>query len=154
MSHVRIRPATREDLTAILALEQQCAEAPHWGRDLWHDVLQSTGTGSRCALIAEAEGALAGFVVVQLVIDQAEIESLAVDALYRRQGLGTALCRSAAMWAAEQGARSMLLEVRSSNQGARALYERAEYMEIGYRARYYSDPVEDAILMELRLQGE
>jgi ribosomal-protein-alanine N-acetyltransferase len=140
MSHVRIRPATREDLTAILALEQQCAEAPHWGRDLWHDVLQSTGTGSRCALIAEAEGALAGFVVVQLVIDQAEIESLAVDALYRRQGLGTALCRSAAMWAAEQG--------------ARALYERAEYMEIGYRARYYSDPVEDAILMELRLQGE
>jgi ribosomal-protein-alanine N-acetyltransferase len=151
MVQFRIRPATSEDLVAILALEQQCAEVPHWGGFLWHDVLRSCGAGVRCVLIAEAGAALAGFMVLQLVVDQAEIESLAVDARFRRKGLGSGLCRSAAIWAADRGAHSMLLEVRSSNHAARAFYAQAGYVENGCRSRYYINPTEDAVLMQLLL---
>jgi ribosomal-protein-alanine N-acetyltransferase len=42
---------------------------------------------------------------------------------------------------------SVTLEVRRSNLGAQALYEKYRFLKVGVRRRYYSDNHEDAIIM-------
>jgi ribosomal-protein-alanine N-acetyltransferase len=47
------------------------------------------------------------------------------------------------------GAKAIFLEVRESNQAARALYEKWAFLESGRRRRYYQEPDEDAILYRI-----
>jgi ribosomal-protein-alanine N-acetyltransferase len=54
-------------------------------------------------------------------------------------------------WARELGATTIELEVRESNAAARGLYRRMEFVEQGRRAKYYSKPPEDAVLMAAKL---
>jgi ribosomal-protein-alanine N-acetyltransferase len=54
-------------------------------------------------------------------------------------------------WASREGLQRVLLDVRRSNDAALALYLGAGFVQAGERRRYYSDPVEDALLLERRL---
>jgi ribosomal-protein-alanine N-acetyltransferase len=45
----------------------------------------------------------------------------------------------------------VLLEVRASNSAALAFYRALGFAIAGRRPLYYADPIEDAVLMELRL---
>jgi len=56
--------------------------------------------------------------------------------------------------AANEGARRVLLEVRESNQVARAFYDRWGFKASGRRRRYYRDPVEDAILLQFMCNND
>jgi len=49
----------------------------------------------------------------------------------------------------QSGTKSIFLEVRKSNQAARAFYEKWGFIQTGYRSRYYRDPLEDAVLYKL-----
>jgi ribosomal-protein-alanine N-acetyltransferase len=96
-------------------------------------------------------GRIAGFLVASLLPPQAELELIAVALDFQRQGLARQLF---AALASELGAAlvtEVLLEVRASNHPALGLYRRLRFVETGRRTRYYRDPVEDAVLMRLRL---
>jgi ribosomal-protein-alanine N-acetyltransferase len=80
--------------------------------------------------------------------EAAEIESLAVRPGARRQGIGRSLCEASMRWAAERGASRALLEVRVSNDAARALYESLGFREVAVRRGYYREPDEDGLTME------
>ena len=144
-----VRPASPADLEAILALEQACAEAPHWGRNVWLAALtQQSGTvPARRVLLAERQDGLSGFAVGTCSGDLAELESIAVSENARRQGIGNALCLGVMEWSRGSGARTIELEVRASSVGALALYRSLGFVEQGRRARYYHSPTEDAVLM-------
>ncbi|MES4786770.1 MAG: hypothetical protein C4294_14145 [Nitrospiraceae bacterium] len=63
--------------------------------------------------------------------------------------MGRELLRCALVFGLEQGANRALLEARASNDAARSLYERMGFRRVAVRRKYYSNPVEDAVLMEM-----
>src|SRR5918999_3831241 len=90
---------------------------------------------------------VAGFCAFWLVFDEIHINNLAVRPGLRGRGIGTALLHHVLAEAATLGARRATLEVRASNQGARRLYERLGFYVAGTRKNYYSNPVEDALIL-------
>jgi ribosomal-protein-alanine N-acetyltransferase len=66
---------------------------------------------------------------------------------YRSRGLGTVLLQHVLAEGMRLGARRATLEVRTSNTGARRLYERLGFHVAGSRRNYYSHPVEDALIL-------
>jgi ribosomal-protein-alanine N-acetyltransferase len=83
--------------------------------------------------------AVGGMLLARVAGDEAEILTLAVAPPLRRGGLGAALVATAMRRAAARGAAAMYLEVASGNSPARALYDRAGFVRVGRRARYYAD---------------
>jgi ribosomal-protein-alanine N-acetyltransferase len=90
---------------------------------------------------------VAAFCAFWLVLDQAHINNLAVRPELRRQRLGAQLLEAVMREAQELGAASLTLEVRESNTAARRLYERAAFQVQGVRKSYYTNPVEDALVL-------
>ena len=66
---------------------------------------------------------------------------------YRRMGLARRLMRIAEEHTADRGGESVTLEVRESNREALSLYEGMGFTRVGSRRRYYSEPIEDAVLL-------
>jgi [ribosomal protein S18]-alanine N-acetyltransferase len=142
-----IRPATPADIPAMLALEQQAHTAAHW-REREYQALFTPDAPQRIALIAEAgPGEIRGFAIARCGTGEWEIENIVVSPQHRRRGIGSALVRQVLKTARDAGARPVLLEVRESNTAARQLYGRLGFAETGRRPAYYSDPVEDALLL-------
>ncbi len=143
---MNIRPAEAADRAALEALA--AAALPSWPPAAF------APADARQILVAElpAHG-VAGFVVVQFALDEAELQALAVAAAHRRQGLGAALTDAAFACARRRRARVMFLEVRASNRAALQLYRRAGFEIYGKRPRYYRDPNEDAVLMRAALDS-
>jgi ribosomal-protein-alanine N-acetyltransferase len=90
---------------------------------------------------------VAGFCAFWLVFDEIHINNLALRPQYRGQGYGTALMHHVLTEAERLGARRATLEVRSGNAGALRLYERLGFYVAGTRRNYYSNPVEDALIL-------
>ena len=84
------------------------------------------------------------------VLDELTLNTLAVDAAYRRQGIARRLWNAVAELTAGM-CRVCYLEVRESNLPARTLYESLGFVQNGYRPRYYQQPEEAAVLMEKKL---
>lgn len=95
--------------------------------------------------VATSGGRLLGHVLTSRVLDECEILTVAVAPANRRRGI--AWCLFQHLFQAV-GTGSIFLEVRESNEPARALYAKLGFDEIGRRAAYYRDG-EDAILMRL-----
>ena len=85
---------------------------------------------------------LIGFLALQDLAGELEITQLAVKKAYQGQGLANQLMG----FLADRPER-IFLEVRASNQVAKALYEKHGFLPVGQRKNYYQNPVEDAILM-------
>ncbi len=143
-----IHPATVADLPAMMALEKRAATAAHWSAEQYEALFRASDPG-RVALILWEASELQGFVIVRVVGKEWEIENIAVAGPARRRGLGTRLLGELLDSARAKDAAAVFLEVRESNQAARALYEKWAFRESGRRPRYYKDPAEDAILYRL-----
>jgi ribosomal-protein-alanine N-acetyltransferase len=143
-----IRAATVADLPAMMQLEKRAATAAHWSAEQYEALFRASAPG-RAALIMREESGLQGFVIARVVGEEWEIENIAVAGPSRRRGLGTRLLGELLDSARAKGAAAVFLEVRESNQAARALYEKWAFRESGRRPRYYKDPAEDAILYRL-----
>ena len=141
----------KSDLERVVAIAASLRDAPQWPRSAYEDAIAADGSPRRIALVAEMAGQIAGFSVASVVVAQAELESIAVVESAQRCGIGDELLRAAMREAKSLGADEMVLEVRESNMGAAALYAKAGFGVVGRRPGYYSNPVEDAILLGLKL---
>ena len=90
---------------------------------------------------------IVGYVGVWLMVDEAHVVAIAVREAYRRRGIGELLLTEALELALEHHQEVVTLEVRATNVGAQALYEKYRFLKVGVRKRYYSDNHEDAIIM-------
>ena len=97
-------------------------------------------------------GELIGYALGYFADRDFHLANLAVDSAYRNRGWGRRLLGRMLRLAAEQGARCCALEVRSANRAARALYCKAGFQIAGRRAAYYSNPPDDAVLMECNIE--
>jgi len=150
----QIRPMRPHDLPQVMQLAQSLRDAPHWTPAAWRAILQPEAAPRRVALVAvdPAAGAINGLTVAVLIPPQAELESIAVSAEAQRQGVGRQLFAALALELARAEIHEIWLEVRASNQAARAFYGALNFAETGQRPGYYTDPQEDAVLMTLRLR--
>ncbi len=80
-----------------------------------------------------------------------ELQYIVVSRKFRRRSLATLLLNELVEHARSRNADAIFLEVRESNQAARALYCKVGFTETGLRKSYYSNPAEDAILCRLSL---
>lgn len=152
--HILFDRATTQDLDAILRIEQQAFSAP-WTRKMFEAELDGNPFGClSVARLGEPGGVrseLLGYVCFWVVFEELRLMNVAVIPSARRQGLATALVRHALVAGRERGARRAVLEVRSSNEAARRLYERMGFSQVAQRAQYYTNPIEDALLLEMAL---
>ncbi len=95
----------------------------------------------------EGTDAVIGYGGLWLMMDEAHVTSIAVHPALRGRGLGELLMLSLCQMAMDLNARWVTLEVRVSNNVARALYEKLGFRQAGVRQRYYTDNNEDAVVM-------
>jgi ribosomal-protein-alanine N-acetyltransferase len=153
---VHIRRMTASDLDRVMEIAARLKELPQWTRANYQAALNVEAVPRRMALAAigpEPELPLMGFAVASVTAPQAELETIAVEAEKQRRGVARKLFEELAEKLALAGVREVLLEVRASNQPALGLYRRLGFVETGRRPRYYHDPIEDAVLMRLGLEG-
>jgi ribosomal-protein-alanine N-acetyltransferase len=98
-------------------------------------------------VVRTSERPVVGFCAFWLVVDEIHINNVAVLPELRGQGIGTALMRRVFDEAHTLGASRATLEVRASNDAARRLYERLGFYVAGTRRDYYTNPVEDALIL-------
>lgn len=141
------RPVEARDIDAILAIQSACPDIAQWGLGDYARVVR----GEMAGWVAEEEREVAGFLVARRVADDIEILNLAVRPETRRRGFGASLLRAALAWGGSFRARQAHLEVRASNLAALRFYEQHGFVIAGRRPRYYSAPVEDALLLTATL---
>lgn len=134
-----------DDLTGVLEVEAESFTNP-WTREMYAWELQNRAV-CHIYVLRTADCRVAGFCAFWLVVDEIHINNVAVRPIYRGRGFGTALLRRVFVEARRLGARRATLEVRASNHEAQRLYSRLGFAPAGVRRRYYSNPVEDAVIL-------
>jgi ribosomal-protein-alanine N-acetyltransferase len=136
------------EIDAIVGIEAASFTNP-WTREMYLAELENKGI-SFCYLAKEPGGpssAIVGFCSFWRVLDELHINNLAVAPANRRAGVASALLSHVLRTGATLGAERATLEVRRSNESARALYERFGFSVAGVRRAYYTNPVEDALVL-------
>jgi ribosomal-protein-alanine N-acetyltransferase len=144
------RTTSDEDLDAVAALEAASFTNP-WTRQMLADEL-SRNEFARLYALRLPGIRVAGFCACWIVMDELHINTIAIAAEHRGRGLGSALMRHIMRDVAGQGVTRATLEVRESNRPARQLYERLGFVTAGVRHGYYTEPVEDALILWRELE--
>ena len=144
---LRLVPALASELPYLAELSNQSLDSTLGYHALQAYLIQQALFSVHC------EGQPIGFLVQQVVLDEAELIQILIDPLFCGRGFGSA---SLAHWhrgLALQGVSRVVLDVRQTNIPALALYQRSGYQSVGMRKNYYHyrDNLVDASVMALSL---
>ena len=139
--NITIRRLVYADLPDVIGIERQSFPTP-WSLAMF--VLELSKPAGIC-LALEEEGALAGYLVCSRFEEVWHLMNVSVDPRARRRGHASALIEE--LLEELGGEARLTLEVRPSNAGAVALYERYGFLSVGRRKSYYHDNGEDALIM-------
>lgn len=149
-----VHPFHSRDLDDVLAIEQESFLSP-WTRGMFEAELQGNPFGRFFGAFGNGEmppsKRLLGYICYWVVFDELRLMNLAVRPDCRRQGIASHLVRHAVEEGVGQGTTRALLEVRAGNLPAQRLYQTFGFRQYGQRRSYYTNPDEDAILMQLQL---
>jgi ribosomal-protein-alanine N-acetyltransferase len=137
---------TTDDVSEVAAIERSSFTTP-WSEISFYSEVKKTGSITR---VARQGGRILGYICADRIVDEGHILTLAVRPEFRRMGIASALVEDALRSLRQAGCRFVFLEVRSSNDAARSMYEKFNFSFFGFRKDYYKSPVEDAVLMVLK----
>ena len=137
-----------DDLDQIMVVEHESFTLP-WSRGAFYNELVQNHFAKY--IVLEVDEKIVGYCGVWLVIDEAHITNIALLPEYRGRKLGEALLRKLMDYARENGAKTMTLEVRVSNNVAQSLYRKLGFQGGAIRKNYYTDSHEDALVMWVNL---
>ena len=145
---LRYVPMEPEDVDRVAAVDRTLYEFP-WSRGNFSDSLRAGYSAWVCRL----GGALVGYAVMMLVLDEAHLLNISIRRDWQRRGYGAMLLDYLMGVGRQAGAASLFLEVRPSNEAARALYRRVGFRQIGVRRGYYPAAWgrEDALVLKKEL---
>ncbi len=146
--NIRIVEATERMLPEILEIENASFTVP-WSEKSFREAFDADHITVLAAIDEETD--VLGFGCLLAVDGEGEILNIAVRPDVRKAGIGRALLGEMIIVGFDLDVREFYLEVRESNTPARSLYEKLGFVTLGRRKRYYSKPVEDAILMKKTL---
>jgi [ribosomal protein S18]-alanine N-acetyltransferase len=142
-----IRPIDTHDLEFVMAIQATCPEIAQWNKWDYARVVK----GDMAGWVAEEKNGVAGFIVARRVAGDLEILNFAVRPESRKLGAGSSLLRETLAWGATFHAEKAFLEVRASNLAALRFYEHNGFEATGRRPRYYTAPIEDALVLTARI---
>ena len=144
----RLAPMREADLAEVLQVENAIYTHP-WTRGNFADSLKA---GYYCRTW-RAGTELIGYYILLVAAGEAHLLNLSVAAVHQRGGHGSALLAEAMRMARDRGAMHIFLEVRPSNDGAKALYSRFGFRQVAVRPNYYPahEGREDALVFTLAL---
>jgi len=143
-----LRPMQLADLDDILPVELQCYVVP-WTRGNFVDSLVA---GYQARVLRDASGELLAYFIAMPGFEELHLLNITVAPAHQGRGLALRMLDELRRLCTEQGAFKIWLEVRISNERARAIYRRHGFSEVGLRRAYYpmpGGPREDAVLMSL-----
>ena len=144
-SDITVEKATADDISSIARLEKICFSDP-WSENA---ILESIKAGTHF-FVAKVNNQTAGYIGISAILDEGYITNVAVDPEFRRKGVATYLINRVFSLARERALSFVSLEVRKSNEGAIALYNKHLFKQEGLRKNFYENPREDAIIMTRR----
>ena len=144
----RLERMREADLPEVLAIEDAVYTHP-WTRGNFADSLRA---GYQC-WTWRVEGELIGYFVLLVAAGEAHLLNLSIAGARQRLGHGSTLLREVMRLARARGADKVFLEVRPSNQGAKALYSRFGFRQVAVRPGYYPAAAgrEDALVLAIAL---
>ena len=140
---MRIAEMSAAHVPQVAQLERLCFSDPWSERSIASELQNPLALW----LVAEQDGRVLGYVGSQTVLDESDMMNVAVAPEFRRQGIAGALIEALIAALAKRGSRCLKLEVRESNENARALYESMGFRKLGLRKHYYHNPKEDALIL-------
>lgn len=149
MNEVHVRPMQAEDIDPVVLIESHSFAAP-WSREAFEAEI-TTNKLARY-LVVQADDTVVAYAGMWLVFDEAHVTNVAVLPEYRGYGIGKRLMASLILYAQQQGAERMTLEVRASNEIAQNMYGQFGFEAAGVRPHYYTESNEDAIIMWLDIK--
>ena len=148
MNKTAIRLMQAKDLAQVTAIERRSFPTP-WDKALYQKEIEENQFAHY--YVIETDEMIVGFCGMWIVLDDAQITNIAVDPDHRQSGYGSMLFQYVLNEAMLKGARTLSLEVRTSNVAAQTLYEKFHLQKAGTRRNYYTDNNEDAIVMWVTL---
>ena len=140
---INITPMTSDHVPYIAELEKVCFSDPWSENSIAYELTNPLSFW----LVAMDGDKLVGYVGSQAVLDSADMMNIAVAPSHRRQGIARRLVSALVEQLKIKDVRMLLLEVRVSNDAARALYEEMGFVAAGKRPGYYTNPKEDALIL-------
>ncbi len=140
-------PARHEEIESLAAIDRGSPRP-------WTPAAFENELGNRppTVFVLRSFGNAVAFVVTRRHSPELDIVNLAVAEGHRRRGFGRILLRFLLEMVRRDGVDQVFLEVRAGNQAARGLYSSLGFEETQKRRNFYEDPVEDAILMKLKIE--
>lgn len=146
MTAVDVRPMRWPDIEAVHRLEAELFTVDPWSvEQFWSELAQPT----RAYAVAVDGERVIGYAGAFLLAPDSDVQTIAVSPRDQGKGVGAVLLTWLIDRAVAEGCRQMLLEVRSDNSPAIAMYERFGFERISVRRDYYERGV-DAVIMRLR----
>jgi [ribosomal protein S18]-alanine N-acetyltransferase len=148
LTELVLRTLELRDIEDVLAIQAASPEIAQWS--LWD--YDRVARGEMAGWVAESEnGDVTGFIVARRIANDLEILNFAVRPTARRRGIGAALLGEALRWGSAFSAGQAFLEVRASNLAALRFYEQHKFQVTGRRPRYYTAPIEDALILSAQI---
>lgn len=140
---MKIETMTAAHVPHVAALEAICFSDP------WSEKSVAGELTNKLAfwLVALDGDRVVGYVGSQTVMGETDMMNVAVHPDYRRRGVAQALVETLVEALKGMQSHCLTLEVRASNSGAIALYEKLGFTQVGRRPRYYHNPREDALIL-------
>jgi ribosomal-protein-alanine acetyltransferase len=145
-----MRHASLQDLDALVEIENKAFTTDRFSRRSFRYLLSRAKAET---LVYTRDDKIIGYVMLlfHAGISMARLYSLALDPVYRGQGLGQELMQAAEQAALGHDCIILRLEVRADNAAAIRLYQQQGYRQFGKTPDYYEDHME-ALRFEKRLQ--
>jgi len=142
---IELRPMTREDLTAVMRLEEELFAPDTWTRAMYLEELGMPDTRSYTVAVEGDE--VLGYAGLIAYPDEAHVATIGVTGTRQGQGIGGRLL-DALLAEADTRSPVVLLEVRATDEATQGLYARRGFVPIGVRPNYYPNSGEDAVVMK------
>jgi ribosomal-protein-alanine N-acetyltransferase len=142
---IELRPMTREDLTAVMRLEDELFAPDTWTRAMYLEELGMTDTRSYTVAVDGEE--VVGYAGLIAYPDEAHVATIGVTGARQGEGIGARLL-DALLAEADRRSPVVLLEVRAGDETTQGLYARRGFVPIGVRPNYYPNSGEDALVMK------
>lgn len=135
----------KSDIKTIALMEKEYIECP-WSEKT---LLDSYEQDSYVFVKAEENGSIVGYGSVQIVLNEGNINNIAVDANFRNKGIGSGILNNIIAICKQRKVDVIFLEVSETNENATALYKKFGFSKIGVRKNYYKSG--NAIIMSLKI---
>ena len=144
---VQIREMSSQDIDTVIAIEED-SFSDAWPKTAF---LQCLIYNENYILHSTETSEVLGYMIGLGTLDEYSIYNIAIKPDFQRKGFASYLLKSI-IDSHDKRYEFYYLEVRKSNEKAKAFYTSFGFEEVYTRKNYYSDPVEDALILRLRIQ--